>query len=147
MNLRIRPFNAEDQSAARRVVLQGLGEHFGVIDESLNPDLEDIQTSFIAAGHEFQVAEYDGNIVGTAGLRFEPGRARIIRMSVDKKYRKKGIATALLKRCIEVAKARGYAEIFALTEPHWPDAVGLYTSLGFKPYDRDEIDIHLRLQF
>ncbi len=140
-----RPFNPGDQQEARRLVLDGLSEHFEVIDESLNPDLDDIQRSFIEAGDSFYVAEFDGHIVGTAGLRFEPGRARIVRMSVAKVHRKRGVARALLERCIESARQHGIAEIVAFTEPHWSDAVRFYTGAGFEQYDSDEIDIHLRL--
>ncbi len=130
---------------ARRLVLEGLGEHFGVIDQSLNPDLDDIQQSFIAAEHAFFVAEYNGEIVGTVGLLFESGRARIVRMSVVKNHRKEGIATQLLERCIKTVKDRGLSEIVAFTEHHWSDAVGFYVGFGFEQCGSDHVDIHLRL--
>ena len=38
----VRRFAPADQDAARRLILEGLGAHFGSIDESLNPDLDDI---------------------------------------------------------------------------------------------------------
>ena len=91
-------------------MLQGLAEHFGFIDPSLNPDLHDIESSFITAGHSFFVAEYDGNVIGTVGLLFESRRARIVRMSVDKDHRKTGIASALLARCVEATRSRGLVE-------------------------------------
>ena len=89
-------------------MLQGLAEHFGFIDPSLNPDLHDIESSFITAG--FFVAEYDGNVIGTVGLLFESRRARIVRMSVDKDHRKTGIASALLARSVEATPSRGLVE-------------------------------------
>ena len=126
-------------------MLQGLCEHFGPIDQSLNPDLHDIHGSFIAAGHNFFVAEHSGNVIGAAGLLFEPRRARIVRMSVLQSHRKSGIASALLARCIEATRYRGFAELVAFTEPHWLDAVGFYKARGFRQYDRDDTDIYLRL--
>ena len=96
-------------------MLEGLREHFGFIDQSLNPDLKDIEVSFIASGHNFFVADQNGQIVGTVGLLYESGRARIVRMSVLKEYRKSGIASVLLATCIEAAKAEGFAEIVAFT--------------------------------
>jgi len=141
----IRQFDPRDQEAARHVVLQGLREHFGFIDHSLNPDLHDIQGFFIAAGHNFFVAEHSGKVIGTVGLLFEPDRARIVRMSVLKDHRKSGIASVLLAKCIEATRARGLKELVAFTESQWPDAVGFYTARGFRQYDRDDIDIHLRL--
>jgi N-acetylglutamate synthase-like GNAT family acetyltransferase len=122
-----------------------LREHFGFIDHSLNPDLHDIQRTFIAAGDTFFVAEHSGEVIGTVGLLFEPGRARIVRMSVLQCHRKNGIASALLAKCIEATRSRGLGELVAYTEPHWTDAVGFYSARGFKQYDRDDIDIHMRL--
>jgi N-acetylglutamate synthase-like GNAT family acetyltransferase len=141
----IRPFDPHDQSQCRQTILNGLAEHFGFIDESRNPDLDDIEKSYLAAGNDFYVAECDGRIVGTVGLLFEPGRARIVRMSVANNHRKQGVAAALLSRCIAVAKQRALPEIVAVTEPHWTDAVGFYTASGFKQFGRDDEDIHLRL--
>jgi len=141
----VRRFEPKDQEDARMVVLEGLREHFGFLDPSLNPDLEDIQASFIAKGDDFYVAENDGRIIGTAGLLFGEGRARIVRMSVAKSHRKRGIATALLEQCIETAAQRGFREIWAYTQPEWPDAVSFYSGSGFEQLGRDDIDIHLRL--
>jgi N-acetylglutamate synthase-like GNAT family acetyltransferase len=141
----VRRFEPRDQRQCREVILKGLAEHFGFIDESRNPDLDDIEISYLAAGHEFFVAECEGHVIGTVGLLFEPGRARIVRMSVAKMHRKQGVATALLERSIAAAKDRTLPEIVAFTEPHWPDAVGFYTAAGFEQFGRDEEDVHLRL--
>lgn len=43
--IKVRPFETRDQVAARKLILSGLGEHFGFIDERLNPDLDDIEFS------------------------------------------------------------------------------------------------------
>ena len=145
MSVHVRGFNGRDQSECRQVILNGLAEHFGCIDESRNPDLDDIEKSYLTAGNDFYVAECDGYVIGTVGLLFEAGRARIVRMSVAKSHRKQGVATALLDKCIAVAKDRGLPEIVALTEPHWSNAVGFYTACGFEQFGRDDEDIHLRL--
>jgi ribosomal protein S18 acetylase RimI-like enzyme len=122
-----------------------LGEHFGIIDQSLNPDLEDIQRSFITAGYTFYVAECDGHVVGTVGLLFETGHSKIVRMSVAKSHRRRGIAKALLERCIESTASRGLSKVVAFTEPQWSDAVGFYIASGFEQYGNDEVDVHLGL--
>ena len=144
LQIQIRSFDPRDQRESRQVILNGLAEHFGFIDESRNPDLDNIEKSYLAVGNGFYVAECDGQIIGTVGLLFEPGYARIVRMSVAKSHRQEGVATALLDRCIEVARQRGLSEIIAFTEPHWSDAVGFYTASGFEQFGRDDEDIHLR---
>ena len=118
-----------------------------------NPDLDEIAAHYIDTGQRFFVAELEGRIVGTAGLHFEPisprmgvgEAARIVRMSVDRSNRRRGIASALVDACRQAAQEHGARELRAFTEPHWPDALGFYTSLGFVEYGRDPIDVHLRL--
>ena len=143
----VRTFEARDQEAARNVILEGLGEHFGVIDESLNPDLDDIQASYISSGQVFLVSESEGSITGTAGLLFEiPGVARIVRMSVRSSLRRNGIATALLGALIKETQARSLSALVAHTEPHWTDATSFYKRSGFEQFAEDDVDVHLRLK-
>ena len=141
----VRRFEPSHQTQCRQLILSGLGEHFGFIDDSRNPDLHDIAQSYLSNGLDFDVAERDGQVVGTVGLLFDPGPARIVRLSVARAHRQQGIATALLKKCIERARERGVTDMVAFTEPHWSDAVGFYLALGFVKYGGDAEDIHLRL--
>src|SRR5262249_26769703 len=119
MSVHIRRFQSADQPRCRQIILEGLGEHFGFIDESRNPDLDNIEAYYVATGNDFYVAEQDDRIVGTVGLLLEAGRARMVRMSVAKSYRNQGIAAALLKQCIATAIEHGLRQIIAFTEPHW----------------------------
>jgi hypothetical protein len=74
--LLIRPFAPADQAAARALILEGLGEHFGQIDPALNPDLAEIAAFYLARGHLFLVAEADGMLVGTGALRVRQPKGR-----------------------------------------------------------------------
>src|SRR5262249_6135936 len=56
-HLIMRPFAPEDQQAAQALILAGLGEHFGWIDERRNPDLVDIAASYAPPDSTFLVAE------------------------------------------------------------------------------------------
>ena len=42
-SITIRPFQSEDQQQVRDLILTGLEEHWGSLDPSKNPDLENIQ--------------------------------------------------------------------------------------------------------
>jgi GNAT superfamily N-acetyltransferase len=142
----VRPFEVRDQERARSLILSGLGEHFEFIDESLNPDLDDIDANYLRLGHLFLVAEFEGSIIGTAGLLFEAtGAARIVRMSAHKALRRKGVGTALLEALIEETRSRSMDSIHAHTEPHWTGSMAFYHRAGFEQIGRDEIDVHLRL--
>jgi hypothetical protein len=64
--LLVRPFEPRDQRGARRLIIEGLGARCGHIDESLNPDLDDIATSYASA--VCLVVEHARCIVGTGAL-------------------------------------------------------------------------------
>lgn len=68
----IRDFRPPDQDAARRLVLAGLAERFGWLDETLNPDLIDIHASYVRPGGRFLVGCRGAELVATAALAPEP---------------------------------------------------------------------------
>ncbi len=145
--LRIRSFEARDQETARRLILAGLGEHFGWIDETRNPDLDDIAANYIERGSTFLVAEIDGKLIGTAALITESkDTGRIVRMSVSPMYRRKGIGRVLVLHLLNVARRKGFAQVRVSTDNGWEDAIGLYRHCGFNEYKRDEIGVYLALE-
>jgi ribosomal protein S18 acetylase RimI-like enzyme len=146
MDLRFRSFAPADQAAVRTLVLNGLGDHFGTIDETLNPDLDDIAGHYLAAGHRVLVAEKDGAIVGS-GILIEEDAAtgRLVRMSVDKRQRGQGIGKQLVQHLIASARARGYTRLLIETNDDWWDAIGLYRACGFTEFDRRDGEIHMSL--
>jgi GNAT superfamily N-acetyltransferase len=130
--LRIRPFRPEDQRACQALVLAGLGEHFGVIDPARNPDLDDITAHYIVPGHLFVVVERAGVLVGTGALvREGPTTGRLVRMSVHRDHRRRGIGRALVIHLIACARQRGYAHLLVETNHDWEDALALYRACGF----------------
>ncbi len=147
MTLLIRPFEPRDQAAARQLILIGLGEHFGWIDETRNPDVDDITANYIERGDIFLIVEMDGVLVGTGALITESAdTGRIVRMSVSRMYRRKGIGRALVSHLLDLAKSKKFARVLVSTNTHWQDAIGLYQHCGFKEYRRDESGIHLVLE-
>ncbi|MCH7698434.1 MAG: GNAT family N-acetyltransferase [Chloroflexi bacterium] len=133
--IEIRPFRVEDQEKARQLILDGLGEHFGNVQEDLNPDLDDISVSY--AGDLFLVAEQAGVIIGCGALIYEgDGIARVQRMSVLRNLRRRGIARAILERLITEARLQGRWRVVIETG-FWEDSVGFYTSWGFVETSRD----------
>jgi GNAT superfamily N-acetyltransferase len=144
--LSIRPFQAKDQEAARQVILDGLGGHFGYIDESLNPVVDDIMASYIVPGHVFVVAEVRGNLVGTGALVIErEDVGRIRRVSVQRGCRRKGIGSALVKHLVGIARHRGLKRLLVETNNDWHDAIRLYKHCGFMEYERDDVSVYMVL--
>lgn len=140
----IRPFRATDQAAARALIEDGNGEHFGHIDRDANPDLAAIAAFYAGGTGAFFVAELDDNVVGTTGLIVAGQVGRLVRVAVARSHRRAGVATALLEHVTDFAARAGATELVAYTQPEWSDATAFYHSHGFIAYGHDEIDIHLR---
>lgn len=91
-------------------------------------------------------AELDGQVVGfligrSAGDEFE-----ILNLAVGKKFRRRGIATKLIRSVTESARAAGAAQIFLEVRASNLPGIALYTHLAFrvcgrrKNYYRDPVE-------
>jgi putative acetyltransferase len=128
----IAPFAPMDQDEVKALILAGMQEHWGEIDPSLNPDLNDIAATY--SDGVFLVARLGHQLVGTgAYLLMEPGTVRIVRMSVAKAYRRMGIARSILNGLIAQARSAGIKRIVLETTVGWQDAIDFYLSCGFVP--------------
>ena len=133
----LRPFEPDDQPSLRRLVLDGLGDHWGTIDERLNPDLDDIAGWYGPLDGYTVVAsvEPDGRIVGGGTLHRDGDPAdrtgRLVRMSVDKTLRGRGLGRRLVEHLVAEAARRGYAAVVCETTDTWQDAIALYRRSGF----------------
>jgi len=142
----IRPFLPEDQAVTRRLILAGLGDHFGTIDETLNPDLDDITASYVDQGSCVVVAESGGEIVGAGTLKVEsPGVGRLVRMTVARELRGRGLGRRLVNHLLDEARQRGYRRVVVETTDDWQDAIGLYRACGFQTEGFRDGDIHMFL--
>lgn len=144
----VRPYTPADQDAAREVILAGLGERFGFVDESRNPDLDDIASSYLAQGHLFLIAEAEGEVVGTGGLIFEPDGAtcQLVRISVRRELRRRGIARILVAALLAEAHERGRERVWVETDAPWHDAIALYERLGFHVYEQGDDLVFLAMR-
>ena len=142
--LQIIPFTPTHQSEARNLILQGLGEHWGSIDEQINTDLEDIAASY-SSGH-FILGFLDDVLVATGALIPETATSmRIVRMSVDRKYRRRGIATGILDHLIGFARNSGVTSLILETNEPWVGVVRFYLEYGFQITAQGEGNVQMAL--
>jgi putative acetyltransferase len=142
----IRPFTPTDQAAAKQLILAGLAEHWGVLDLSLNPDLDDIQASYLDSGGAFIVVEAGGQLIGTGGLLPETAvSARIVRVSVAPAYRQQGIGRALTAHLLEIARQTGCTKVVVETTATWEPAIRLYQNFGFAEVARRDGNVHFEM--
>lgn len=143
----IRMFKNEDQESARQLIISGLGEYFDQIDYSLNSDLDDIGASYIKTENDFIIAEIDRRMVGTGALIQESNDSgRIVRVSVSKSMRNRGIGKIIVEYLIGIGRKRKLKQIVVETNLNWVAAKNLYRRLGFKESARDDTSIQMILQ-
>lgn len=126
----IRRFEARDQAAAKNLINFGLGEHFGFVDESFNPDLNDIAATF--ASGCFLIGEVDGALIATGGYKpTSPTCVQIERVSVARSFRRGGYASQLVNALVSEAKQAGYQRIILETTTTWTDVITFWQRNGF----------------
>ncbi len=144
-DLTIRPFCPSDQAQVKALILAGLKEHWGWLDPTLNPDLDDIAGAYARA--IFLVAWLGGKLAGCGALvPRSPETAEIVRMSVAAEMRRQGIGGRILDNLVAAARRRGYRRIVLETTATWVEAVGFYKRHGFKPTDVRNGDQYFELE-
>ena len=147
--MRIREFTPADQEVAEAVIQAGMGDRWGDdYDPTSNPDLHDIEASYMTNGRVFLVAEMmDGLIVGTGALVPEGrGVSRILRISVSRDWRRQGIAKALVAELLAAARRAGSTKVVVSTDTPWLEAIALYEATGFIVTGTDDIETHFTLE-
>jgi ribosomal protein S18 acetylase RimI-like enzyme len=128
--LEIGALRPSDRDAVRRLILDGLEDHWGVLDEGLNPDLDDLAHSY--ATGTVLVARRAGVIVGAAAVvPVGVDEGEVKRMSVARSQRHTGVASGLLRALVAFGLERGWRALVLETTATWTDAVGLYLAFGF----------------
>ncbi|XP_036608702.1 N-acetyltransferase 8-like [Trichosurus vulpecula] len=124
------------------------------VHDSLNADLLDIQKSFLSGkGSSFWVAECEHQVVGTIGAR--PAKTSIgrgnylelLRLSVKRNYRGKGMARTLVQTVLQFAQDQGYDGVVLTTSKSNHPAQRLYESLGFWKSRESRYDLNWWLGF
>ena len=147
--LEIVPFQPHDQSAVKALILSGLVEHWGYLDESKNPDLDDIAASY--ANATFLVARDGESILGTGAFiprSSEPRSAEtveIVRMSVARAARRQGIGGEILRELCRRAAQAGYRRAILETTAAWEGVVAFYLQAGFRVDHYAGEDVYLAL--
>lgn len=128
--MEIEPFQPADQSAVKQLVLDGLAEHWGFLDPTKNPDLDNIAKAYARA--IFLVARHDGEIIGCGALLPRSAQhAEIVRMSVKKAWRGQHIGKLILNALCDAARAKGITHIILETTETWSDVIAFYQRNGF----------------
>ncbi|HVY50368.1 MAG TPA: GNAT family N-acetyltransferase [Devosia sp.] len=74
------------------------------------------------------VALLEGNVAGVMRIVFLPQHAKFGRVAVDRAYRRRGIAQAMMQFAMALARERGETRFYLTSQL---DKVALYEKLGF----------------
>ncbi len=144
IQLRFESVNENTQQQAKDLILEGMCEHFGFIDYSMNPDLDHIVKNYIDHGDTFLVGTYNDHIICTGALiREDEHTGRIVRLSVSSEYRRKGLAGIMMEQLERVAVEKEMKSMVLETNKDWHNAIGFYKSYGYHEIERDSTQVHM----
>jgi GNAT superfamily N-acetyltransferase len=130
-DLRFEELGPHNQHEARGLILAGLAEHWGSVDPTLNPELDDMVQSY-GHGRTVVVRGAAGTVVGTATILPRPGnRAEILRMSVATEVRRQGLGRRMVTELLATARQWGADCVVLETTSAWSEVVQFYLSCGF----------------
>ncbi|KAL7875742.1 hypothetical protein AOLI_G00107050 [Acnodon oligacanthus] len=111
------------------------------LDYAFHTDMADIEAYYMKpTGSCFWVAVLEGKVVGIVAAQGqeEDNTVELRRMSVDSRFRGKGIAKALGRRVLEFAMLNNYSAVVLGTTAVKMAAHKLYESLGFQRVGESE---------
>ena len=137
----LRPFEPGDQEVCKALILAGLVDHWGFLDPTLNPDLNDIAVTY--ADGLFLTAWLEGALAGTGALKPAGERTyELVRMSVARHLRGQGIGSHILAQIESYAQNLGAARIVLETTEAWEEVVRFYLKAGYMFTHRKDGDIY-----
>ena len=96
------------------------------------PAVEEFDAYDLTSTHV--VAVLDGSVVGTLRIIFLPEHVKIGRVVVASAARGKGIASAMMRYAMELARTRGETRFYLTAQT---DKLALYEKLGFTAYGEE----------
>ncbi|MBI3408628.1 MAG: GNAT family N-acetyltransferase [Planctomycetes bacterium] len=138
----IRPATNADGEAVRQLVFAVLREHGLTPDAAgVDADLYDIESSYLRAGGAFDLlVDMTGAIAGTVGLiPTGEGRCELRKMYLDQAHRGRGLGKRLLRHALGRAMQLGFRRVELETIGVFQAAIGLYESVGFRPFVPDHV--------
>ena len=123
----IRKFKPVDQASVTALEEGSRTEIPAVVPEGYFDDLNTVDSAF--SGGTFLVAEVNGRVAGMGGLRAD---GEIVRMRVDPRFRRQGIAMRVLDGLLEHARVSKFDRVYLHTLVEQSAARALYLRAGFR---------------
>ncbi|MBK8701430.1 MAG: GNAT family N-acetyltransferase [Saprospiraceae bacterium] len=141
MDIHIRPIQASDNARIASIIRAALRE-FGADKPGTvyyDETTDDLYTLFRKGGSAYFIAEYQGVVVGGAGIYptegLPDGVCELVKMYLSPEARGKGIARLLVNRAEQAARANGFDKIYLESMPELSIALAMYEKMGFRYLD------------
>jgi putative acetyltransferase len=130
----LRPAVDTDGDALGRLIAACFSEYPGCVFDRPRefPELDAIATHFAAAGGRLWVAEEDGRIVGSLGVRPSPAGVELLKVYVARHRRGTGLARDLLAAAIVFGRERAAAALELWSDTRFTRAHAFYAKHGFE---------------
>ncbi len=125
-DLQIRPYRPEDESQVVRLWLECN------LIVPLNNPYRDIQRKLRVNPEWFLVGIIDGTLASTCMVGYEGRRGWINFLGVLPRYRRRGIATRMMREAESILKAAGCAKVNLQVREYNKEAVKFYESVGYR---------------
>ncbi|MBU3811407.1 MAG: GNAT family N-acetyltransferase [Candidatus Niameybacter stercoravium] len=138
-----------DETSVLKLVEEVLSEYgLALNTEEADLDVMDLEAYYINNHGWFEVAEENGQIIGSVGIyKLDEQTCELRKMYLYPKYQGQGIGKALMDHALEGARELGYKVITLQTNSVLVKALPLYEKYGFRQ-DNGEVcsrcDISMR---
>jgi putative acetyltransferase len=137
-DIEIRPIKPEDNAAIARIIRATLTEfganHPGTV--FTDPTTDDLYSLFRTTGSFYHVAEYQGELLGGAGIfpseGLPAGTCELVKMYLIPAARSIGLGRRMIADGLEKARSMGYRHVYIETMPELSRAVDVYRRFGFR---------------
>ena len=144
-----RPFRPADQEPVRALILEGMKERWAEkYEPDRDHDVDDIWRHYVKGrGADVRVIGAGNEVIAVGMLVLIDDRTgRLVRISVDRRHRRKGFATTMIRELMDLARERGMAKVVIETDTPWADALALYLSCGFERVAEGDGSTHFERQ-
>lgn len=134
----IRSITPEDNEEIAMIIRATLTEfganHPGTV--FTDPTTDDLYSLFRTPGSFYQVATYEGRLLGGAGIFPSPGLpegiCELVKMYLLPQARSIGLGRKMIAEGLDRARALGYRQVYIETMPELVRAVEVYRRFGFR---------------
>lgn len=97
-------------------------------------DLQNLEKSYAGTGDFFLVAEEEGRVIGTCGVKADGEKTAILRrFFVDSGHRGRGVGRGLLERALAICREKKFKKVVIRTSASMEQAIRVCRKAGFEP--------------